>query len=126
MIGAREYAELFKTGEYGRLYIVSSSHARGRTFTIQILPEGEKAILNGSNNQCLNKDAVLVYGVVSGNPGWTETYGWLHQGKWQEDFQKLVDNRKAEIERKEEEVKREKKIEEIKRQSLTNELLSKY
>jgi hypothetical protein len=85
-----EYSKLFSTGQYGRLYIVSGSHARGNTFRIQILPDGEKAIPNGSQNLCLNKNAVEVYGVVSGNPGWTESYGWLHKGKWQEDFKKLV------------------------------------
>ena len=85
-----EFANLFTTGQYGRFYIVSGSHARGNTFRIQILPEGEKAIANGNQNLCLNKDAVEIYGVVSGNPGWTESYGWLHRGKWEEDFNKLV------------------------------------
>lgn len=85
-----EKAHLFKTGQYGKLYITSSSHARGNTLRIQVLPEGEIAIPNGSGNTCLNKDAVLVYDIVSGQRGWTEVYGWLHQGKWQDDFRKLV------------------------------------
>jgi len=91
MKGATEYAYLFKTGQYGRLYLVSGSHARGKTFRIQVLPEGEVARGNGSGNNCLNKDAVEVYGVVSGQPGWTEVYGWLHQGKWVNDFEKMVE-----------------------------------
>lgn len=86
-----EKAHLFKTGQYGKLYITSGSHARGRTLRIQVLPDGEKAIPNGSQNTCLNKNAVTVYDVVSGQRGWTEVYGWLHKGKWQEDFKKLVD-----------------------------------
>lgn len=98
MIGARRYAELFETGQYERLYIVSGSHARGRTFRIFVLPEGEKAISNGPNNAPLNKDAVEVYGVIGGNPGWTEGYGWLHDGKWQSDFIEMVKRREAEIE----------------------------
>lgn len=85
-----EKAHLFKTGQYGRLYITSGSHARGNTLRIQVLPEGEIAIPNGRNNVCLNKDAVMVYDAVSGQLGWTETYGWLHKGKWQDDFEKLV------------------------------------
>jgi hypothetical protein len=97
MKGAREYARLFKTGQYGRLYITSGSHARGLTFRIQILPEGEDAISNGSQNLCLNENAVLVYGVISGNPGWTESYGWIHKGKWVEDFENLVRSRQMEI-----------------------------
>jgi len=91
MFGAREFAKLFKTGQYGRFYIVSGNHARGRTFRIQILPEGESAIPNGENNLCLNKNAVEVYGITGGHPGWSETYGWLHKGPWQEDFHKLAD-----------------------------------
>lgn len=95
MIGAREYAKLFKTGQYGKLYITSGSHARGNTFRISILPEGEKAISNGEGNNCLNNDAVEVYGVISGHPGWTESYGWIHKGKWQEDFTRLLEIARA-------------------------------
>jgi uncharacterized protein CbrC (UPF0167 family) len=95
MQGANKYAKLFTTGQYGKLYITSGSHARGYTFRIQILPEGEEAIPNGSQNMCLNKNAVEVYGVTSGNPGWTETYGWLHTGKWVEDFERLVAERES-------------------------------
>jgi len=91
MQGAREFAKLFKTGQYGKLYIVSGNHARGRTFQIQILPKDEVAIPNGENNLCLNKDAVEVYGVTGGNPGWSESYGWLHRGPWEKDFKKLTD-----------------------------------
>jgi len=75
MKGAKEYAHLFKTGQYGKLYLVSSSHARGTTFHIQVLPAGEKAKSNGEHSLCLNANAVEVYGVVGGNPGWTEEYG---------------------------------------------------
>lgn len=100
MKGANEYAKLFKTGQYGKLYIVSGSHARGLTFRIQVLPDGEEAIQNGSQNLCTNKNAVEVYGVVSGNPGWTEEYGWLHKGKWQDDFEKLARSKQLEIEAK--------------------------
>ena len=91
MNGAREYAQLFQTGQYGKLYIVSGQHPRGLTFHIQILPEGEMAIPNGSNNLCLNEAAVEVYGIISGQPGWTEGYGWLYLGKWVKDFKDLAD-----------------------------------
>lgn len=94
MKGAREYAGLFKTGQYDKLYIVSGCHARGKMFRIQILPKGVKAIPNGNGNLCLNKDALEVYGVLGGNIGWTEYYGWLHEGKWQDDFKKLVSKAK--------------------------------
>lgn len=126
MKGARKYANLFKTGQYGKLYITSSSHARGATFRIQVLPEGEKAKPNGSPNMCLNSNAVEVYGVISGNPGWTEEYGWLHEGKWQEDFEKLVRSKEMEIEAREKSrqaVIKEKAKEESKR---VKSLLSDY
>jgi len=100
MKGAKKYAQLFKTGQYGRFYITSSLHGRGKTFKIQILPEGEEAKPNGSANQCLNSNAVEVYGVVCGNPGWTEEYGWKYEGKWQEDFENLVRSKEMEIEAK--------------------------
>lgn len=98
MKGAREYAKLFRTGQIGRLYLVSGSHARGLTFHIYVLPEGAEAKGNGPNNPPLNSDAVEVYGIVDGQPGWTESYGWLHSGRWQQDFYEIVANRHAEIE----------------------------
>ena len=83
MKGAREYAPLFKTGRYGNLYIESDSHARGYTFRIFVLPAehvgGERA-----------QTAVEVYGITGGNPGWTETYGWLYRGPWEQDFARLL------------------------------------
>jgi hypothetical protein len=100
MEGAREYAMLFETKQYGKLYIVSSEHARGKTFRIYILPEGEKAISNGRSNSPLNKDAVCVYGVTGGNLGWTETYGWLHKGAWVNYFECLVKSKQIERDNK--------------------------
>ena len=97
MNGAREYAKMFTTGQYGKLYITSGSHARGYTFSIQILPENEIAIPNGNQNVCINKNAVEVYGVIGGNPGWTESYGWIHKGMWVSDFEKLVEEKEREI-----------------------------
>lgn len=90
MNGAREYSKLFKTGQYGRFYIVSGSHARGKTFHIYVLPEGETAISNGQHNGPLNKDAVEVYGITGGQPGWTEAYGWFKEGLWIEEFNDLL------------------------------------
>lgn len=97
MKGADEYAKYIDSGQYGKLFIVSGSHARGRTFRIWILPKGEKAEINGSNNPPLNRDKIEVFGIISGNPGWTEEYGWLHKGKWVEDFNSLLADKKKEI-----------------------------
>ena len=126
MLGAREYSNLFETGQYGRLYIISGSHARGRTFRIQVLPEGEEAEPNGSGNPCLNRDAVMVYGVVAGNPGWTESYGWLHRGPWVQDFETMVKERRANLELQSAEIN--KNIAKAKEERLAREkeLLSSY
>ena len=83
MVGANEYAGLFKTGQYDKLYIESGHHARGKTFHIYVV-EGNKK--------------VEVYGITGGHPGWTETYGWLHEGAWQNDFETLLQTRKLEVE----------------------------
>lgn len=98
MKGADEYCRLFnKAKQHGRLYLLPHYHARGKTFRIYVLPKGEAVIPNGGFNPPLNKDAVEVYGIVSGKRGWTEKYGWLHEGPWKEDFHKIVEDRKSEI-----------------------------
>ena len=91
MQGAREYAKLIPTGWYGKLYCVSGRHARGSTFHIYVMPKGATTI---------TVDSVEVFGIIGGNPGWTECYGWLHQGKWQEDFRVLLESKKKEYEQK--------------------------
>ncbi len=84
MRGANEYASLFSTGFYGQLYIISGSHARGKTFHIYVVPEGTETF----------DQAVEVYGIIS-DPGLrTESYGWLYKGKWVEDFEEMVKKRK--------------------------------
>lgn len=93
MQGAREYAAMFSNGQHGRLYVICGEHARGKTFHIWILP-ADVAI---SGMPWSVKDAVEVYGITGGQPGWTETYGWLHRGKWEQDFYALVETRRAEI-----------------------------
>lgn len=92
MQGAREYAGLFnRTEQVGRLYISAGHHARGDTLHIWVLPEGyeqPQGSFPGSN-------AVEVYGVTGGQPGWTETYGWLRHGPWEDDFRRIVVERRA-------------------------------
>lgn len=97
MQGAREYAVLFESGQYGRLYIASGSHARGRTFRIFVLPEGAVTTEKNNWNAPRVPDIVEVFGIVSGQPGWTETYGWLHKGPWVDDFMALVEKRREQI-----------------------------
>ena len=89
MNGAREYAELFGVShQHGKLYIKVGSHARGKTFELYVTPT-DCAV-------CLGSEMIEVYGITSGQPGWTETYGWLRKGPWEADFAKLVEEAKAE------------------------------
>lgn len=125
MQGAREFAQMFETGQHDRLYLVSGEHARGKTFQIFVLPEGEKAIANGRNAP-RNPDAVEVYGIVSGQPGWTESYGWLHEGKWCEDFRQLVAKRAQEIDVQKRKRDAEIAAEESAKNERTKRLLSTY
>lgn len=93
MQGAREYATMLRSGQHGRLYLVSGEHARGKTFHIWVLPSAEPV----TGMPWSVKDAVEVYGITGGQPGWTETYGWLHRGKWEQDFAALVETLRTEI-----------------------------
>ncbi len=81
MKGANQYASIFGNERCGKLRFVSGSHARGPTFHVYATVADGKEI--------------EVYGITGGQPGWTETYGWLHKGKWQEDFAKAVEARHA-------------------------------
>lgn len=126
MKGAIEYANLFKTGQYGKLYLVSGDHARGKTFRIFILPDGVEAIPNGYCNAPLNNDTVEVYGVISGHPGWTECYGWLHDGPWQNDFNNMVGAEKETIRIKNKDYLGRKELKEIKEKEHKHDLLSLY
>lgn len=121
MKGAREYAPLFKTGRHGRLWIISGEHARGKTFHIYVLPR-----LNVSPESLRHTDGVEVYGVTGGNPGWTEHYGWLHQGRWQNDFYALVEMRKVEMARQDAASKEDAEAKKNAKDVRQQEILSSY
>lgn len=122
MKGATEYARMFRTGQHGKLFLVSGKHARGETFHIWILPTED--LIEGM--PWTVKNAVEVYGITGGQPGWTETYGWLHKGKWQEDFAELVEARKLEIEQIKAEREKTKDEEDLAARVRKNKLLAAY
>ena len=127
MKGADDFCDVFPQSEQiGRLYILPSSHARGRTFRIYVLPENEKVIENGGINPPLNGDAVEVYGVISGQLGWTEVYGWLYKGRFIEDFSTIL-NKRVQL-KQEGNLKRNAKIEKEKEREVNRklDLLSTY
>lgn len=53
-------------------------HARGRTLDIYLV-EDENVLRENGLFYC---DSVKVYGMVSGQPGWTDKYGWIIEGNW--------------------------------------------
>lgn len=122
MRGATEYARMFRTGQHGKLYLVSGAHARGETFHIWILPTEEEI----KSMPWTVKNAVEVYGITGGQPGWTETYGWLHKGKWQEDFATLITARTIEIEQAKAEREKAKAEQEVAATERKNALLAAY
>ena len=122
MNGARSYANMFRTGQYGRLFLDSGSHARGKTFHIWVLPHGVEV----ASAPWSVDGAVEVYGIVSGQPGWTESYGWLHYGKWQEDFATLVEKRLVEITAAEERMKADAEAKQLAKEERISDLLSTY
>lgn len=106
MKGADRYYNLFgKSQQLGRLFLQLSKHARGKCFEIFVLPDG--VTVDRPNIEGIGS-AVVVYGVVRGQRGWTEEYGWIHEGKWKDDFLEIVRKKDAEREqtsRKDEEIK---------------------
>jgi hypothetical protein len=90
MNGADEYYDLISRAyKYGvgeletsnyvnytheNITFVLGTHARGKTFSIYLSKWSEE------NSSLM--DVLDVYGVVDGQPGWTESYGWLIEGSW--------------------------------------------
>ena len=117
MIGADEYADLFKIEQVGKLYLVPGNHARGKTFQIYVVPDGKRA-------PC--EDMVEVYGAVSGQPGWTESYGWLFHGSWETDFYRLVEKRKRDLDKSRALEETARSEAEKEQQNRVRDLLAKY
>lgn len=94
-----EYEALFPiTVQYGRLYVYRGE-SKG-SLSLWIVPDQYDFCVPPW--EC--PDAVQVFGPVLGRNG-VLTYGWIHHGKWVQDFARIVENRRAEI-RAEEDHKR--------------------
>jgi len=61
--------------KHKNIVFVLSTHARGKCFKIWIYE-------NDNIKGTLKDNHLEVYGITGGQPGWTETYGWLHNGSW--------------------------------------------
>ena len=53
-------------------------HARGRTLDIYIIKDEDDLRKNG----LYDCDRLKVYGMISGQCGWNEKYGWIIEGDW--------------------------------------------
>ena len=124
MNGADKFYNLFpRPQQHGKLYLYPDKHARGKTFSIYVMPSSD---VISKPYPWLVEGAIEVYGVIGGHRGWTEYYGWLHEGKWQDDFEELVKARELEVE-KAKETKEQKLIaEENKKKERVKSLLSQY
>ena len=70
----------------GKLFIKKTRHTVGNTLQIFVLPSEDA--------DYTHPDAVEGYGIISGNKGWDEVYGWIHQGPWVTVFEKIFESRK--------------------------------
>ncbi len=124
MKGADEYYDLFsgKSQQIGRLFLQFHTHARGKCFEMYLLPEGVEI----KGDRISGRDNVEVYGETGGHRGWTETYGWLHTGKWQADFKAIVEKKKVELEKSNAAIKERRSAEAKKEQLRVQDLLSAY
>lgn len=125
MQGADKYYNLFsgKSQQIGRLFFQFHTHARGKCFELFLLPEGvsvKSSTISGT------KDAIEVYGMTGGQRGWTETYGWTHKGKWQDDFNDIIEQKELEVKASNIRRKIEVEANEAERKEKVNGLLSSY
>jgi len=59
-------------------------------------------------------------------PGWTEHYGWLHKGKWQEDFFKLVEKHGLELAEDHRKILKIQELKRLEKKQREKNLLSRY
>lgn len=103
-----EYVDLFETGQYGGLYIVMYRDTiNGDSMEIYALPKNTHAITDGlDGHPPKNKDMVKVYGRalrrthLLGGATYSNEPQWLHEGRWKEDFEKLVAEKLTNLEQK--------------------------
>ena len=124
MKGADEYYDLFngKSQQIGRLFLQFHTHARGKCFEIYLLPKG----IEIKGNVISGRDNVEIYGMTGGQRGWTETYGWLHTGKWQDDFNLIVKQKEKTKDENSAMQKEEMKKRELTKKDNIDKLLSSY
>lgn len=64
-----------ETYQYENIVFLLGEHARGYTLKIWLYK-------NTDIQDYLKEEHIEAYGIISGNAGWTETYGWIAKGNW--------------------------------------------
>lgn len=135
MTGARKYAipifstyeqlgleKLYDKSVHGCIYYGNHTvfefdqHARGRTLNIYII-KNEDVLRDNGLYYC---DSLKVYGMVSGQCGWDEKYGWIVEGIWCKYINNILETslflyeqnkEKAEAEERQRKIEKREKIE---------------
>jgi len=78
----------------GNIIYALSDHARGKCFRVFLVENihglTDKELINSSNR-------FEVYGVLGGQNGWTEYYGWKHEGNWVKLITNYLNDLKSKI-----------------------------
>lgn len=72
------------------------------------------------------KDLFKVYGIIGGNPGWTETYGWLHKGTWVTPILQYFRNIEREIVEHDEKIEQKRRAKEREQNKAIGEQVNKF
>lgn len=92
----------------GNVLYALSDHARGKCFRICLVKDNTLV-----DKELVSKDNCLeVYGVIGGNLGWTEEYGWLKKGTWVTPILKYLRDLEKAIEKHDEEQNELKRLKE--------------
>lgn len=80
--------------QVGNVVLLAGNHARGNTAYVFLVKDADN----------IRGNAMEVYGITGGQPGWTETYGWKHRGSWCQEvihilkvMKHQIDARRAQI-----------------------------
>ena len=95
MLNLEAIQAVITTEQINRLYITSQAN---KMLTIQVLPEGEKALTTSPEEPCVNTNAVIVFQWWLDRGEFSVHNYWTFEGKWQQDFFHLVNSRLEELE----------------------------
>ena len=107
----------------GNIIYGLSNHARGKCFHIYLAENTydltDKEIVSRDN--CLE-----VYGVLGGQNGWTEYYGWKHTGNWVEPITDYLNSLKSKITLHYEKIEEDKRLKEAEVQKQTKSTVNRF